>query len=156
MIPDFSWVDGDMAEVQVQLSNPMPDDLAIAQLGLITEGLKIETFPCTPSIPAEYSSYQVNIRLRPESSGDLKILGEWEEIDLALNKVVANMQGLLLAKKFETVISSSKKCLKVELLGLISVIAKTKLFFSELVNSGWDIPDISILAIEQYVREITD
>lgn len=75
VVADFLWVEGDMAEVQVQLSNPMPDDLDVARLSLITEGLNIETFPCTPSIPAEHNNYQSNIRLRPTSSGDLKILG---------------------------------------------------------------------------------
>ena len=73
---DFHWVDGDNAEVQVQLSNPMPDELNLAHLGLITDSLNIETFPCTPSIPAEHNAYQANVRIRPTQPGDLKILGK--------------------------------------------------------------------------------
>lgn len=72
---DFSWVEGDMAEVQLQVSNPMPDELKVSQITLITEGVEIESVPMAPSIPAETGSYSVKILIRPTSTGDLKILG---------------------------------------------------------------------------------
>lgn len=72
---DFSWVEGDMAEVQLLVSNPMPDELRISQITLLSEGLELESFPATPSVPAESVSYLVKIILRPCSPGDLKISG---------------------------------------------------------------------------------
>ncbi|XP_060554230.1 trafficking protein particle complex subunit 9-like [Ruditapes philippinarum] len=72
---DFKWVEGDMAEVQLQVSNPMPDELKLSQITLITEGVEIESVPTAPSIPAESGSYLVKILVRPTSTGDLKILG---------------------------------------------------------------------------------
>ena len=55
----------------------MPDDLKIAQLGLLTEGVEIETFPTSPSIPAEAGNYLVKIMARPTSTGDLIVSGDF-------------------------------------------------------------------------------
>ena len=76
-ISDFSWVEGDIAEVHLHVSNPMPDELKLAQLGLLTEGVEMETFPTTPSIPAESGNYLVKIMARPTSTGELIISGEF-------------------------------------------------------------------------------
>ena len=75
-ISDFSWVEEDVAEIHLNVSNPMPDELKLAQLGLLTEGLEIETFPASPSIPAEAGNYLVKILARPTSTGELIISGK--------------------------------------------------------------------------------
>ena len=58
----------------------MPDDLNIAQLGLLTEGVEIETFPTSPVIPAEAGYYLVKVMARPTSTGDLIVSGEFSYI----------------------------------------------------------------------------
>lgn len=72
---DFSWVEGDISEVHLNVSSPMPDELKIAQLGLLTEGVEMETFPSSPSIPAEAGNYLVKIITRPTSTGELIVSG---------------------------------------------------------------------------------
>ncbi|KAL4218216.1 Trafficking protein particle complex subunit 9 [Mactra antiquata] len=72
---DFQWVEGDMSEVQLLVDNIMPDELTISQITLICEGIEIESFPLSPKLPAEASSYLIKIIVRPLSTGTLKILG---------------------------------------------------------------------------------
>lgn len=72
---EFSWVEGDISEVDLHVSNPMPDELKIAQLGLLTESVEIEIFPASPSIPAESGNYLVKIMARPTSTGELIVSG---------------------------------------------------------------------------------
>ncbi|XP_052763797.1 trafficking protein particle complex subunit 9-like [Mya arenaria] len=72
---DFSWVEGDIAEVQLLVHNPLPDNLPLTHIGLITEGLEVEAFPTSPTIPAEHGLYAVKIKLVPAAAGQLNILG---------------------------------------------------------------------------------
>ncbi|OWF53426.1 Trafficking protein particle complex subunit 9 [Mizuhopecten yessoensis] len=72
---DFSWVECDMCEVQLQVCNPLPDELSIQQMSLMTDGVEIEAYPTSPTIPAESGPSLVKILSRPRSSGDLCILG---------------------------------------------------------------------------------
>ncbi|WAR17216.1 TPPC9-like protein [Mya arenaria] len=71
---DFSWVEGDIAEVQLLVHNPLPDNLPLTHIGLITEGLEVEAFPTSPTIPAEHGLYAVKIKLVPAAAGQLNIL----------------------------------------------------------------------------------
>ncbi|XP_033727368.1 trafficking protein particle complex subunit 9-like [Pecten maximus] len=72
---DFCWVEHDMCEVQLQVYNPLPDELSIQQMSLMTDGVEIEAYPTNPTIPAESGPNLVKILSRPRSSGDLRILG---------------------------------------------------------------------------------
>ena len=76
-LSDFTWVEGDNVEVHLHVSNPMPDDLKIAHLGLLTEGVEIETFPTSPCVPAEAGNYLVKVIARPTSTGELIVSGEY-------------------------------------------------------------------------------
>ncbi|XP_069105894.1 trafficking protein particle complex subunit 9-like [Argopecten irradians] len=72
---DFCWVEQDMCEVQLQVFNPLPDELPIQQMSLTTDGVDIEAYPTNPTLPAESGPNLVKILSRPRSSGDLSILG---------------------------------------------------------------------------------
>ncbi|XP_064597558.1 trafficking protein particle complex subunit 9-like [Liolophura sinensis] len=72
---DFMWVAGDSCEVALHLSNPMADDLKITHMGLITEGVEFDTFPSTPSLPAESGPCLVKLVGMPKAAGELSITG---------------------------------------------------------------------------------
>ena len=53
----------------------MPDELKVTHMGLLSEGVELETFPSSPTIPAESGPYPVKITSKPTSSGELTVLG---------------------------------------------------------------------------------
>ncbi|KAL8584214.1 hypothetical protein ACOMHN_034900 [Nucella lapillus] len=71
---DFKWVAEDVCEVQLQLFNPLDVDLRILYMGLLTEGVEVEVFPASPSIPP-LSPLTVKLMAKVHSPGQLKVLG---------------------------------------------------------------------------------
>ncbi|XP_071115106.1 trafficking protein particle complex subunit 9-like [Haliotis cracherodii] len=72
---DFLWVEGDMCEVHLQVFNPLPEELKINYMGLLTEGVEMEIFPANPSVPAESGPAFIKLYGKPKSVGQLSILG---------------------------------------------------------------------------------
>ncbi|XP_037775449.1 protein brunelleschi-like [Penaeus monodon] len=72
---DFDWVEGDVCEVIMDLENPMPFELKVASMMLITEGAQFESWTSTVVLKAERGPQPVTLRGRPQGAGELKITG---------------------------------------------------------------------------------
>nr|XP_022294206.1 trafficking protein particle complex subunit 9-like [Crassostrea virginica] len=77
---DFCLVARDVCEVQLQVYNPLPDELRVTQMGLMVEGVDVEPYPCNPSIPAETGPYLVKLLCRPKTEGELAIIGYFTKV----------------------------------------------------------------------------
>ncbi|ESO85285.1 hypothetical protein LOTGIDRAFT_130513 [Lottia gigantea] len=71
----FVWVKDEICEVELYVVNPLPDELRISYMALLTEGVEVEVFPSNPSIPSESKTSLVKLQCKPKSIGDLKIIG---------------------------------------------------------------------------------
>ncbi|ELU16047.1 hypothetical protein CAPTEDRAFT_114828 [Capitella teleta] len=72
---DFCWVQGDVCETSVFVSNPLPFELHCSNLGLLTEGIKFESYPSSLSLPAESGPFHVKLTGVPKESGSLVVHG---------------------------------------------------------------------------------
>ncbi|KAH9513649.1 Trafficking protein particle complex subunit 9 [Bulinus truncatus] len=73
--PDFKWVAGDVCEANLQLVNPLADELKIFYMGLWTADVDTEIFPASPVIPNDSGVMNIKLSLKPKVSGMLKVLG---------------------------------------------------------------------------------
>ena len=64
-----------MAEVVVQLVNPVPVDLKVPNMSLLTEGVPVEVFPSQLSLAPQSGHYTLNLLVTPQEAGQLRILG---------------------------------------------------------------------------------
>jgi len=72
---DYLWVEGDICEVSMQLINPLPFELHVSNMRLLTNGIVFESIPESISLPAESGPIAVTLAGRPKEVGDLEILG---------------------------------------------------------------------------------
>ncbi|XP_011060252.1 PREDICTED: protein brunelleschi [Acromyrmex echinatior] len=72
---DYLWVEGDICEVSMQLINPLPFELHVSNMRLLTNGIVFESIPESINLPAESSPIAVTLAGRPKEVGDLEILG---------------------------------------------------------------------------------
>lgn len=72
---DFCWVAGDVCEVHLEVHNPMPDELNVSQMGLLTDGIEMDVFPANATIPAESGPHLIKLSGIPKTTGDLNIYG---------------------------------------------------------------------------------
>ncbi|CAH1773233.1 unnamed protein product [Owenia fusiformis] len=72
---DFQWVEGDVCEVCLQVYNPMPTELKVTSLGLMTDVVAFECFPASMTLPPESGPYPVKILGTPRENGELKLVG---------------------------------------------------------------------------------
>ncbi|KAM8882831.1 trafficking protein particle complex subunit 9 isoform 1-T1 [Synchiropus picturatus] len=72
---DFQWVQGDVCEVQLMVYNPMPYELRVENVGLLTSGVEFESLPAALSLPAESGLYPVTLVGIPQTSGNIAING---------------------------------------------------------------------------------
>merc|ERR1719334_55315 len=72
---NITWVAGDVAEVLVQLVNPIPVELKVPNMSLLTEGVPVEIFPSQLSLAPQSGLYTLNLLITPKEEGTLKILG---------------------------------------------------------------------------------
>lgn len=75
LIIDYLWVEGDICEVSMQLINPLPFELHVSNMRLLTNGVVFESIPESISLPAESGPIAVTLAGRPKEVGDLEILG---------------------------------------------------------------------------------
>ncbi|XP_036063818.1 trafficking protein particle complex subunit 9 isoform X1 [Onychomys torridus] len=72
---DFQWVQGDVCEVQLMVYNPMPFELRVENMGLLTSGVEFESLPATLSLPAESGLYPVTLVGVPQTTGTITVNG---------------------------------------------------------------------------------
>ncbi|MPC20390.1 Protein brunelleschi [Portunus trituberculatus] len=72
---DFDWVEGDVCEVCLELENPMPFELKITTMMLITEEVQFESWTSTIVLKNERGLQSITLRGRPQGSGQLQITG---------------------------------------------------------------------------------
>ncbi|XP_014228052.1 protein brunelleschi [Trichogramma pretiosum] len=72
---DYLWVDGDICEVTMQLVNPLPFELHVSNMRLLTNGVVFESIPESITIPAESGPIAVTLAGTPREAGELEILG---------------------------------------------------------------------------------
>ncbi|KAM6899295.1 trafficking protein particle complex subunit 9 isoform 5-T5 [Xenentodon cancila] len=72
---DFQWVQGDVCEVQLMVYNPMPYELRVENMGLLTSGVEFESLPAALSLPAESGLYPVTLVGIPRTAGNITVNG---------------------------------------------------------------------------------
>ncbi|XP_038615904.1 trafficking protein particle complex subunit 9 [Tachyglossus aculeatus] len=72
---DFQWVQGDVCEVQLMVYNPMPFELRVENMGLLTSGVEFESLPAALSLPAESGLYPVTLVGVPQTTGQIAVNG---------------------------------------------------------------------------------
>ncbi|XP_062874344.1 trafficking protein particle complex subunit 9 [Trichomycterus rosablanca] len=72
---DFQWVQGDVCEVQLMVYNPMPFELRVENMGLLTSGVDFESLPAALSLPAESGLYPVTLVGVPRTAGTITVKG---------------------------------------------------------------------------------
>ncbi|KAM4864994.1 trafficking protein particle complex subunit 9 [Thomomys bottae] len=72
---DFQWVQGDVCEVQLMVCNPMPFELRVESMGLLTSGVEFESLPAALSLPAESGLYPVTLVGVPQTTGTITVNG---------------------------------------------------------------------------------
>ncbi|XP_069322053.1 trafficking protein particle complex subunit 9 isoform X4 [Eulemur rufifrons] len=72
---DFQWVQGDVCEVQLMVYNPMPFELRVENMGLLTSGVAFESLPAALSLPAESGLYPVTLVGVPQTTGTITVNG---------------------------------------------------------------------------------
>lgn len=72
---DFQWVQGDVCEVQLMVYNPMPFELRVENMGLLTSGVEFESLPAALSLPAESGLYPVTLVGVPQTTGMITVNG---------------------------------------------------------------------------------
>ncbi|XP_050682191.1 protein brunelleschi [Leptidea sinapis] len=71
---DHLWVQDDICEVQLKLTNPLPIELKVSNMLLLTTGIVFESIPETIILPPDTPT-TVNLHGTPKEEGDLQILG---------------------------------------------------------------------------------
>ena len=72
----FDWVENDVAEVQLELSNPLPVEIKVVNLVLLTEGdAQFESFPSTLSLGVSKEKITVSLMGVPRQAGLLMLDG---------------------------------------------------------------------------------
>ncbi|XP_070171245.1 protein brunelleschi [Polyergus mexicanus] len=93
---DYLWVEGDVCEVSMQLINPLPFELHVSNMRLLTNGVVFESIPESISLPAESGSIAVTLAGRPKEIGDLEILGfSTHTLGVKSNCRLRHMEGML-------------------------------------------------------------
>ncbi|XP_032518719.2 protein brunelleschi isoform X1 [Danaus plexippus] len=71
---EYLWVEDDICEVQMKLTNPLPFELKVSNMRLLTSGVVFESIPETIILPPD-SPTTVNLHGTPKEVGELLILG---------------------------------------------------------------------------------
>ncbi|XP_068618004.1 protein brunelleschi [Battus philenor] len=71
---EYLWVEDDICEVQMKLTNPLPFELKVSNMRLLTSDLVFESLPETIILPPD-SPTTVNLHGTPKEAGELQILG---------------------------------------------------------------------------------
>ncbi|XP_013391061.1 trafficking protein particle complex subunit 9 [Lingula anatina] len=72
---DFQWVMDDVCEVALQVFNPMPYELKVSNVALLTDGVDFVSHPSSMSLQANSGPYVVKVLGTPKGAGQLNITG---------------------------------------------------------------------------------
>ncbi|XP_023932034.1 trafficking protein particle complex subunit 9-like [Lingula anatina] len=72
---DFQWVMDDVCEVALQVFNPMPYELKVSNVALLTDGVDFVSHPSSMSLQANSGPYVVKVLGTPKGAGQLNIIG---------------------------------------------------------------------------------
>ncbi|KAK9505487.1 hypothetical protein O3M35_009531 [Rhynocoris fuscipes] len=72
---NYLWVAEEECEVKLELTNPLPFELEVSNMRLLTNGVVFETLPLTVTLPPEVCRYPVTLTGTPKEVGELEILG---------------------------------------------------------------------------------
>jgi hypothetical protein len=72
---DYVWVEGDLCEVAMELHNPLPFELKVLNMRLLTTGAVFESLPTSLSLPPESGPHPIILPGTPKEIGELEILG---------------------------------------------------------------------------------
>lgn len=71
---DFLWIENDLCEVSLKLLNPLPFELKVSNMRLLTSGIVFESIPETVILPSDTAT-SLTLNGTPKESGELEILG---------------------------------------------------------------------------------
>ncbi|XP_018334201.1 protein brunelleschi [Agrilus planipennis] len=71
---DFFWIENDLCEVTLKLVNPLPFELKVSNMRLLTSGVVFESIPETVVLPSDTPTL-VTLNGSPKESGELEVLG---------------------------------------------------------------------------------
>lgn len=74
LVSAFQWVQNETCDVSVTLKNPLPHELEVFDMRLLTNGIVFESLPETTVLPA-LSASTITLRGTPIEYGSLEILG---------------------------------------------------------------------------------
>ncbi|XP_043670547.1 protein brunelleschi [Vespula pensylvanica] len=93
---DYLWVEGDICEVSMQFINPLPFELHVSNMRLLTNGVVFESIPESITLPAESGPIAVTLAGRPKEIGDLEILGfSTHTLGVKSNCRLRHMEGMI-------------------------------------------------------------
>lgn len=69
---EYLWVEDDICEVQLKLTNPLPFELKVSNMRLLTSGVVFESIPET-IVLAPDSPTTVNLHGTPKEIGELQV-----------------------------------------------------------------------------------
>ncbi|XP_078584497.1 trafficking protein particle complex subunit 9-like isoform X3 [Branchiostoma floridae x Branchiostoma japonicum] len=72
---DFQWVSGEVCEMALQVINPMPFELKVQNMSVMSEGIVFEPLISNLSLPAESGPLGVTLLGTPKTAGQLKLVG---------------------------------------------------------------------------------
>ncbi|GLG96735.1 Protein brunelleschi, partial [Gryllus bimaculatus] len=72
---DYQWVVGDTCEVSLELSNPLPFELKVSNMRLLTSGAVFESLPTSLALPPDSGPHPAKLCGIPKEVGELEVLG---------------------------------------------------------------------------------
>ncbi|XP_008555730.1 protein brunelleschi [Microplitis demolitor] len=107
---DYLWVDGDICEVSIQLINPLPFELVVSNMRLLTSGIVFESLPESITLPGKAGPIGVSLAGTPRESGTLEIHGfSTHTLGVKSNCRLRNIPGMPYPSYNITVIPSLPK-----------------------------------------------
>lgn len=92
---EFLWVEGDLCNVSLKLLNPLPFELKVSDMRLLTSGVVFESIPETVILPPD-SATLVTLRGTPKENGELELQGfSTHTLGVKSNCRLKHMEGFL-------------------------------------------------------------
>ncbi|KAL3284966.1 hypothetical protein HHI36_019095 [Cryptolaemus montrouzieri] len=92
---DFLWVEDDLCSVSLKLLNPLPFELKVSDMRLLTSGVVFESIPETVILPPD-SATLVTLSGTPKENGELDLLGySTHALGVKSNCRLKHMDGFL-------------------------------------------------------------
>ncbi|KAK9876811.1 hypothetical protein WA026_015049 [Henosepilachna vigintioctopunctata] len=92
---DFLWVEGDLCSVSLKLLNPLPFELKVSDMRLLSSGVVFESIPETVILPPD-SATLVTLSGTPKEHGELELQGySTHALGVKSNCRLKHMEGFL-------------------------------------------------------------